>query len=385
MRRQARVHVPTSGELWSSARAYCPFSYTVHSPHVLTCRDGKYFAAFTLVQTLKTLWTSIKPSVGCSPYVTSELRPEVLPPLFQYSAGKFSTIYNAVKVAFGAGPKQPSIQSTLEYLTGEKWTLSSPPMSTRHCQCVVEEGRELELCDVCLEEDDDHDDDTVWFKCSQLGAFIGSREFLLIKGTAYISLKHLNSGDEMTVLQRFVMNHLKKFKPGLLEYLNATHFPDGNFKFISELMSGLRFVSTVSSPLNLDLVNAPACWFSIYKRPMTNGIRWRQARVIAGATIKQPLVKYAKDTMLLHQGPKAKERITEFERDITHASKTKKYDNTFCYYWGPAGDVHVCPYAKEGVDHMRECLKGRTPFPPGKKHTMRNIWAYTKPLIAYER
>lgn len=340
---------------------------------------------FTLVQTLKTLWTSIKPSVGFSPYVSNGLRPEVLGPLLQYSAGKFSAIYNAVNVAIGAGPRQPSIQATLESLTGEKWSLSSPPMSTRHCQCVVEEGRDLELCDVCLEEDDDDDDDdTVWFKCTQLGPFIGSREFLLVKGTAYISLKHLTSGEEMTVLQRFVMNHLKKFKPDLLEYLNATHFPDGNFKFVSELMSGLRFVSTISNPLNLNPTNAPACWFSVYKRPMPNGIRWRLARVIAGATLKQPLVKYAKDTMSRHQGPKAEERITDFERDIAHASKTKKYDNTFCYYWGPAGDFLVCPYAKEGVDHMLECLKGRTPFPPGMKHTMRNIWAHTKPLIAYE-
>jgi len=248
----------------------------------------------------------------------------------------------------------------------------------------VEEGRDLELCDVCLQEDEDDDDDSVWFKCTELGSFIATRDFRLVRGTVYISLKNLTSGDDVTVFQKLVMNYLKKFKPTLLKYLNDPHFPDGNFKFISELLSGMRFVSTVSRPLNLNIANAPLCWNHVFTRPMLNGVRWRIARVVAGATVKQPLVKFAKATMSRYQGPKAKERIVEFERDIAHASKTNKYDNTFCYYWGPAGDVLVCPYAREGVDHMQECLKGRTPLPQGLKHTMRNIWAHTKPLIRYE-
>lgn len=253
-------------------------------------------------------------------------------------------------------------------------------MSTRYCQCVQEEP--LEVCDVCREDDDD-DDDSVWFKCTQLGTFIASRDFLLVKGTAYISLNHLLSGSDMTVFNKLVFNYMKKLKPSLLQYLNDKHFPDGNFKFISDLVQGMRFTNIVPKPLNLDMSNAPACWKHVFTIPMRNATRWRIARVVAGATVKQPLVKDAKQLMSRYQGSKATERIADFQRDIAHASSTEKYDNQFCYYWGPAG-IDICPYAKDGVDHMRECLKHRTPFPQGQKQTIRNVWAFTKPIIAYQ-
>jgi len=334
------------------------------------------------VQTLKTLWPSVRPSEGYSPYLHG-FNKALVPPLLQYCTGKFSAIYEAKNLAFGIGHVKPALTTSLELVTGTKWSVCTRPQTTRYCSCVPEVGRVLELCDVCLLDDDDDDDDTTWFKCTVLGTFIAPLLFLLIKGTSYISLKQLTTiTNGVSAHDTLVINRLKRFKPTILEYLGEDHFPDGNFHFISDLLSGARFTTSTAAPVKLDLVNAPACWSSIFKTQLTNTKRYKLARIVAGATNKQMLLDSVKKTMkTTQQASKLAERTDDFERDVRYSSSKENYDNTLCFYWGAEGAFVLCPYAAEGVDHLQVCLKGRTPLPANKKHTVRNIWAFTKPLI----